>query len=338
MAFFVAREINNHYINTGDETDLKNILRFACFGINSDILLFISYITDNMKILRLIVQMANCYTSEWVEFDFERMPGFLKPPRQHEMVAPERDSLNKEQAQQLELEKKQTNELRTIDIYDYTEDKADEFINQIIRAFSLYALLSKCLPNFEHNLLKEDKDAFVNAIYKMSNKIFLHWANEVDKYMDEILSYFKEQPPEYFFQQKSKSDADIIQALQWSAMSLLLELYNVAVFHSTKENTIRYLNAFDYQSKDTYALENLMIIERQGSDVKFVDTAVKLAGKSKNPIYNTLLARIVHHAIVHMKHLDFSQQQTLTAKFFRNPDSQKLLKIERRQNEKNLNE
>lgn len=37
LAYYVAREVNNQYNTTGDDTDLQSILKCACFGINADI-------------------------------------------------------------------------------------------------------------------------------------------------------------------------------------------------------------------------------------------------------------------------------------------------------------
>lgn len=79
LAYYVAREVNNQYNTTGDDTDLQTILKCSCFGINADILLFISYITDNIRVLQLILRMANELTLNWPEFDFdEHMPAYLK--------------------------------------------------------------------------------------------------------------------------------------------------------------------------------------------------------------------------------------------------------------------
>lgn len=62
LAFFVAKEVNRQYYDTGDETDLEYLLTYACFGINSDILLFISYITDNTRILKHLIDVTCFYT------------------------------------------------------------------------------------------------------------------------------------------------------------------------------------------------------------------------------------------------------------------------------------
>ena len=61
--YFIAREVNLYYNETGDDTDVKNILNYACFGVNSDILLFLIYLTENTKILNLF-QDVNFYSMD----------------------------------------------------------------------------------------------------------------------------------------------------------------------------------------------------------------------------------------------------------------------------------
>jgi len=103
LAFFVAREVNNQYNTTGIDSDLQKILSHSCFGINSDILLFISYITDNIRILRLIINMAEEYTKDWGEFNFtDNMPGFLKAHKCHLIDKPSSDDKSKHEAEEIE--------------------------------------------------------------------------------------------------------------------------------------------------------------------------------------------------------------------------------------------
>lgn len=330
LAFFVAREVNNQYNSTGDESDLQKILKCSCFGINADILLFISYITDNIRILRLILHMVNEYTREWEEFEFgNKMPQFLKSERKHTVSLPPSDAREKEKKAEIETEKTLSNELKILNIYDYSEDDVDQFVNQIIRACSLLIIVAKCLPNFEHNMPKADKDAFIDVIYRLPNKIFQLWASVADKEVDNILQFFKEQSQDYYSRQKELSDDDILRALQWAAMSLLLDLYNLSVFYSTKDNTAQYLSDFDYARSDTYSLEHLMMLEKQNAGNQFVKTAINMANQKKDPIFNTLLRRIVNHALVYMNDLDFRLTQQLHSKFFLAKDTQKKIMMQR---------
>lgn len=338
LAFFVAREVNNQYNATGDDSDLQKILKCSCFGINADILLFISYITDNIRILRLILHMISEFTREWDEFEFgNKMPQFLKSGRKHTVSLPPSDAREKEENAEIEAEKATSNELEIVDIYDYSEDDVDQFVNQIIRACSLLIVAAKCLPNFEHNMPKADKDAFIDVIYRLPNKIFQLWATETDKEVDDLIEFFKEQSQDYYSRQRELTDDDILRTLQWAAMSLLLDLYNLSVFHSTKDNTAQYLFNYDYARSETYSLEHLMMLEKQNVANQFVSTAINMTNQKKDQIFSTLLRRIVNHALVYMNGLDFRLIQQLQSKFFpakdaQAKDTQKKLRMQRIKN------
>lgn len=339
LAFFVAREVNSQYNATGNDSDLQKILQCSCFGINSDILLFISYITDNISILRLIIRMVNEYTSGWTEFTFgENIPQFLRNERKHIVELPSADARKNEREAEIAAEKTNSTQLKTVEIYDYSEDAVDEFVNQIIRACSLLMVVAKCLPSFEHNMPKADKDAFVNAIYRLPNKIFQLWTCEVDKETDEIIQYFKEQSQDYYNRQKEITDDDILRALQWGAMSLLLDLYNIAVYYSAKDNTTQYLDEFEYKRSGTYSLEHLMILVKQNASGSFTETAIKLSEEKKGHIYTTLLTRIVNHALIFMDNVDYRQQQKLKDEFFPSKEKQKELMSLRAKNRNKLSE
>ena len=264
LAYFVARELNRGYNETGNDTDLRAVLHSTCFGINADIMMFVSYITDNIKVLKLILGMAESYTNDWKEFDYNNnLPEFFKEERRHSVSLPDPNAEEIEKKKQVESERETSKKLKTIEIYDYSDEEADNLVNRIIRSLQLMLVVARCLPNFEHSMKKADKDAFVAAIYSMPNKIFNAWAEIMDTEIDDLIAFFKDKSQDYYGRQKAVTDSDIIKALQWAAMSFLLDLYNLPVFFATKEHTVQYLNGFEYHAKDTYLLEHLMMMERQ---------------------------------------------------------------------------
>jgi len=327
LAYFVASEVNNQYNLTQDISDINNLIKLACFGINSDILLFLSYITDNLRVLTIILQMANRMTENWPEFDFskERLPKFLSIEKMHTMLPPASNAIEQEKTDDLEVERKNVEKLKTLDIYDYIDEDAEELINQIVRAAALLSIIAKALPNFEHNMLKGDKDDFIEAIYRLPNKIFGLWSEYADKTVIELVEFFREQSQDYYHRQRSVEDDDILKALQWTSISLLLDLYNISAYFSTRENTFDYLTAYGYREKETYSLEHLIILFRRGRANLFVDRANELNDHKKANVFLVALGRIVTKALVFMPGLDFRQQQQLLSEFFPKESPRRLL-------------
>ena len=336
LAYFVAREVNSQYHQNNNEEDICKILRLACFGINSDILLFMSYITDNINILRLILNAALENTKDWIELDFrENLPGFLKEQRDHLVALPSKTALSDEEHAAVKVEIEADAAIQTTDIYDYSEEDADQFVNQFVRSVQLLTIIARCLPSFEHMMPKEDKWRFVSAIYELPNKIFNTWANEANKEVDEILSFFKSQSQDYFAREKKVSDKELLKALQWSAMSLLLDVYHLPVFYATKDNTIRYLSGFNYSARETYQLEHLMMLGRNGSQKEFTAEASRLFDNTNSLLYSTMVRRVVGHFLVFRSDFDYSIIQQLQTKFFPGSNIQKGVLVQRLKNKVN---
>lgn len=71
LSYFVAKSLNSRYNNGEDAGELEQISQNICFNINGDILLFLSYITSNLNILRFIKQKAEDHMAGWTEFNLD---------------------------------------------------------------------------------------------------------------------------------------------------------------------------------------------------------------------------------------------------------------------------
>ena len=331
LAYFVAKEVNREYHDTLDETRLNYLLQNACFGINADILLFISYITDNIRILRLLLHTIHNATDAWDEFDFEKekLPPFLNGAVSFTIEAPNDKTREREKQAEIDSEKKSNELVQTKDIYDYSEEDADKLINQFIRAVQLLSIAARCLPNFEHMMRKEDKDQFVEVIYSLPNKIFNIWAMETNKNIEEIFAFFKQQSQDYFSRKKPISDDELRFILQWSAMSILLDLYNIAVLYSTKETTMPLLSKSHHLKKRNGRIEHLMMMERQSTAGFFLNEAEELDRQSLTPVEKTTIKRIVEHALVMKDGFSSADLDRAKNKFFPNMQQQRQLMAKR---------
>lgn len=318
LAYFIAREINRKYHNDSVDDDLKNILNYSCFGINEDILIFITYITDNQQILRFILSTAMALTNEWIEFNLDEsnipyldnfQPLEIKTPDQKEKDDAKKDDLERER-------NIDNNKIDKANIYDYKEVDADKLYNQLVRAISLLSILSKCLPNFEHMMYKEDKAKFVETIYKLPNKIFYMWAMDVDQKKDMIVEFMKELQSQDYYQHKIQTTDEIVKMIQWDSISLLLDLYDITITNSAKDNTKKFLNAFNYNILYTYSLEHLIVIEKYKDISEFIREANILFSKTKNNTIKTMVVRIVRHLLIYSKKISPGESQKLENDFF----------------------
>lgn len=334
---------NGKPVTSGELQEIRNKGQYPdhiqCFGINADILIFLSYLTDNPNILQLVFTAATESTRSWGEFDFnENLPGFLQNQRSFSVSLPAPNALSEEVRTAVDVEREAEERIQVADIYDYCEEDADQFINQFIRGVQLLTVVARCLPSLEHIMRKEDKRRLVEAIYVLPNRLFSQWANEANKEVAEILEYFREQSQDYYAREKKISDEELLLTLQWSAMSLLLDLYHLPVFYATRENTIAYLSNYNYSSRQTYMLEHLMMLERQPSCRAFIDEAIKMLDEVKgggNLLYSTMICRVVRHALVFRTDLSYAQVQKLQTKFFPGARIGKDVLLQRQKNKEN---
>lgn len=333
LPYFIAKEINQKYNDDRDETDIKNILNYSCFGINADILMFLIYITDNRRILDLILNMVKVYTESWKEFNFKNHDiDYLSRTFAFKIKKLEKIDIEKIDKETIEEEKavSQADVFNTINIYDYSEDESEELVNQFIRAIALLSTISKCLPCFEHNMKKADKEAFVSSIYTLPNKIFYLWAKNTDDNREEIIkfiwhelvsSYDKQEDQKALDEMKNKAVAMLIM----DSTSMLLDIYNMAVQFSTKDNTLGYLSEFSYKEDDTYFVQHLMMLSNRNKVADFINEADEILKRNKGKLPSLLVQRVANHALYSMKNLNYQTKARLIQKCFPNTKNPSLL-------------
>ncbi len=317
LAYFCAREINYIYNDTGNENDLRYLINNCCFGINADILMFISYITDSTKILDLFLSLTEKLTENWGEFDFaDNCPKFLRFSPGKDMNLSIETDKEKIEKKEIENERTNNNKLQVIDLYDYDEKETEKLTNQIIRAISLLTIISRCLPGFEHNMNSALRQKYVNEIYSLPNKIYAVWAKEVDAVYDQLVEYLKEQERSEYQDRQPKIDSNVEVKFRYVAVLLLLDIYNIAASYSTRDNTIRLLDNYPKKEDLPYSIQNLMMLEQEQLADRFVRDSISLYKECTQNLPKFLIRNIVAHAYVNLDGIDYKKRGQLDGVFF----------------------
>lgn len=319
LAYFVAREIRRKCLQENDYYEFENIINYSCFGINANILLFVTYITDNINIIRMIMDKVNILTEKWDEVNIDKIDipylvnvGKLKvkAPAANDKKRMEENEINEEN--QLEDEKENQSE----DIYNYKEEKDIKLIDQMIKAVSLLGIVSRCLPSFEHMMPRNDKIECVRLIYTIPSKIFHLWANEVERNKEDLIQELKEYKEWDYRRDKYTDDDSILNYLKWQSLSLFLEIMNTSIGNATKENTKKYLDEFEFSINGTYEIEHLMVLQKQDIYSEFSVTAITLYEEKKSYLAKLLIQRIVKNYMYSSKHIKREQIQHLGDKLW----------------------
>ncbi len=338
LAYFIAREIKRRCLEEQDYQEFNHVLDYACFNINADILLFVTYITDNLNIIKMIMYKAEQYSNQWNEFQMSPIGiPYLSDTNQLAVTKVEEGDRQKAEVEVVNKEKQQdkSKEFSTIaPVYNYDEDELT-LMEEMIRAMSLSIILSRTLPSFEHMMKKPDKEKCVQLIYTLPLKIFNVWAVQVEESKTELIEEIKDlQEWEYRKEKTHLEDKDVLNYLRWESVSLLMELMNVSMGNATRQNTLRYIDAFDYSSKVIYEIEHLMSLDKRDAVNDFMQEVETLFEKQKQSLPKLMIQRVAKHFMLTSKKIQRANTQRLNSKLWDGQLRNKDLLVQKNRNSK----
>ena len=335
LAYFVAKALNRRFHDTGDTTDLESIVRQSCFSINGDILLFMTYISDNVNIPRLLLEQAVSYVSGWTEFDLSDIGiKYLQSMPAKSLVSPKEDEKEEEIHNQAIEEEERDTIIETLDIYDYDETKIDELNNQLIRAFLQLKIIARNFSAFISILPGPVKKDYVSAMYQLPNKIFSQWAESIDNSLDYLVEEVIAWQEEPDFEGKKLSREDILRFFQEVSLNMLLNLYYVASSHGANDNTVDYLAQQDYISPSlNYRIERLMFWEKVDDYQAVIKEAEELCSLQGDGMAKNMTLAILRHMLVHSDKIIDRERRRISSKYF-SPRTQTKILMDRQKSQK----
>lgn len=335
LAYFVAKALNRRFHDTGDTTDLESIVRQSCFSINGDILLFMTYISDNVNIPRLLLEQAVSYVSGWTEFDISDIGiKYLQSMPAKSLVSPKEDEKEEEIHNQAIEEEERDTIIETLDIYDYDETKIDELNNQLIRAFLQLKIIARNFSAFISILPGPVKKDYVSAMYQLPNKIFSQWAESIDNSLDYLVEEVIAWQEEPDFEGKKLSREDILRFFQEVSLNMLLNLYYVASSHGANDNTVDYLAQQNYISPSlNYRIERLMFWEKVDDYQAVIKEAEELCSLQGDGMAKNMTLAILRHMLVHSDKIIDRERRRISSKYF-SPRTQAKILMDRQKSQK----
>ncbi|MBP2635592.1 MAG: Calcineurin-like phosphoesterase [Firmicutes bacterium] len=329
LAFFVARRLNRKYNEEHNPEDLLYILNNICFGINGDIILFLTYITQNTQILNSIYSAAESHMGSWDEFNFvNNNINFITRFKDKLKINPPDKSAPKNIIKsETESEKKVHSKeiIETVDIYDYNEEEVTLKVNQILKAIKYTEMIAKSLPNFSHILKREVKDEIVKNIYSYPNKIIYSWLHEIDNDFDLIIDDL-----ELYINSKIDNSKKITKdkvgiILTKLAIVSILNIYDLIANISTDKKTISILNGYETKGNINYLIQNIMMEENIANIDSVIEKADYLYKTTKDPIIKHFIQQIIRKCLIYNDNIEPSKERYLRSKYFDNTQQQSLL-------------
>lgn len=332
LAYFVAAHLNREFNRGRCVKELKFLLENICFGINGDIILFLSYITSNVSILNPILENIINFMDDWKDLDIDSNNiGFLAMP----MPAYRQKLPGKKEKQQF-IEDKSDIEKEIIEekqdeiesLYSYDETKVNSFENKISKSLNYLELVSKILPNFRHMLSGEEKRAIVTILYTYPNKLLYFMLKDIDANYEKIIDEVLEENP------RTKSGLLItkgmlIKSLQNQSISYILTIYDFVASASSSGKAMIELNGkFDFDQNTNYKIQNIMMEENSGNFISMAEKAEKLYDNTDMGIVKQMLRMIVRKYFLTHDIALYGKTQHFVSKFFEEGEQKDLQIIE----------
>jgi hypothetical protein len=199
LAYFVAQHLNRICQTNSNSIELQFVLDNICFGINGDVILFLSYITSNTQILGPVLKSIITHMDSWQElnFDIDNIGFISKASINISTSIPDDKDKQKisEKKNQMEEEIIQQQKNDADSLYSYDETKINTFSNKISKSINYLDLVAKILPNFRHILTKDEKDNIIKILYTYPNKLLYFMLKDIDENYKKIIDEFLKNEP-----------------------------------------------------------------------------------------------------------------------------------------------
>ena len=303
LAYFVARCLYRKFQNEGEYDDINYVLKNICFGINSDIILFISYLSNNTRIIKSICEYADQIMSNFGEISFENNNVMLlsnygalpaKKPEEKDIVEYEE---RKDKAEELSYD---IDNIEARGIYKYDESEIDRFYYKLERSIKYTEMICKALPAFNSIMKANQKNDLVEKIYSFPNKIIFEILDPISNNMDSICEQIKQYADEIQkkYQTRKAIDEDKIkEMLSTQAQCAFLSCFNSFSELAVNKKTLEILNSYDYSSISE-KLFRLSVLDNSGNTDLFFKEAEAFFKENNQPNLIRLIQRMVRKHLI----------------------------------------
>lgn len=334
-AYFVAKYVNREIErNPANQTDITYIMNHICFGINDTIVLFLSYIRSNSRIILNIAVKAADLLENYPELDFDQnnLP-FIKRIEVTASTVPTEKEKKKSTQVTEKVEMARHEAVKFRGIFDYDERDVEKDKYRILRALKYTQLIGRTLVDQYGDLEDDELDVMVKCLYSLPQRILYAVLKPYQEHYEDtiadLMRFVKEKLPD-----EKITEDDIRKMLGEAAVTLALNLMNDIAYNATSTSTVSVLNEIDILNSN-YALQNLMMVENAGVTSDFVEKALAMnTSYRKDPFIRTLVMLVARKHIIHTPHIDHRHVDKLISGKVLLPDGKKTLLIEQQKIEK----
>jgi len=302
LAYFVAQHLNRTCQMGENPNDLKEVLDNICFGINGDVILFLSYITSNTQILNPILQSIFTHMNDWEELDIDKnnIQYLSKATTTTAPKLPNKKDKEKIKQEKNKMEREiiEEKEHQADSLYSYDPSKINTFSNKITKSINYLDLVAKILPNFRFMLKGDEKKIITSILYTYPNKLLYFMLKDIDTNYNKII--------EDILKSKPKTRKGILitedmltHELQNQSIAYILSIYDFVSMTASTTKTISDLEKFDFNQNTNYKIQNLMMQENIANFKTFASRAEQLYDQTDLPLIKQMVSLIVRKYFIY---------------------------------------
>lgn len=331
LAYFAAKAVSRHFNEQTEsaEKDLRSIVQYSFRAINSRILKYIAYTTENIRVIQLLLEQAIDSVEGWDTFSIEKkqlrfLDGMVEDisikrleananAKQKELKSKMEREREQEQCESKGTETDSIGVIETVDFYSHDADEIFEINNQIMRALLQVEVLASVLPTFSYLISKDIKLKLIRSLYDLPNKIFYVWGTAMDEYIADFPNELQRQDPS-MKKEDALEEARIIRIfMQNISLHLLLDLYFTIARKAAVPGTIVNLIEQGNGNPDdsNRVIQRLMFFEQVDKCSDFISTAIKWYKSTNSPFARNALRIMVQHILTWSSNLTAPQRHQL---------------------------
>ncbi len=324
FAYFIARYLNRAFQSEGQFEDILRCITNICIDVNSDVILFLTYLTSNTRVITEISNMAEKLLRDWTALSFEdnNLPLLTSPVelKSAEIKAPTQDDREKyrDAQEKSEEEKPVPSDDGINGIFDNDQSKLSHPIYKIIKAYTYTEMIAKALPAF-HSIIKgKTKQFLVDCLYLYPAKIVYEYLTPIDQNFDEICSALVKLSEQLYNENKIEkvySANEIKYSLQWQAILTFLSIFDNLAAYAVDEKT-QGLLCDTNSSKRVNIIMRLLFTENTGNTDKLLKEIQRLQKDEDNPLLSIIYRLIMRKHLMTNPHISFAVRQKINDRIF----------------------
>lgn len=321
LAYFIAKYLmSQSQSDPADYSGIEYLLKYICFGINSDILLFIVYLSNNTKIITAIAKAAGELLEPWEELDFDfcNIKYIINDSNQRIDAPTENDqnviSRKKEMIEETTYE---SMPIEAKGAFDYDESQYDCMQRRIDRAIIYTEMICKALPAFNNILKLSQKEQLRKCIFSYPHKIAYAILKPVDENYEIICDDMLKWTLQNDFRKpngKPFQIEDIKNMFINLSRAEILGIYDHFSEFCVSDKTLQFL--LESEENSNRKIQKLLLLENSGNIERFIKYAESLVHEFDKSTKLTYVLLVIRKHLLCNSNISFSKRQQIIDKFF----------------------